>query len=380
MHIATRLVHTGSEQACCAEPINVPIYQTSTFIQSGLTAPKDYHYSRIGNPTRTALEEALAIAETGTHAFAFGSGMAAIDAVASLLKPGDEAIVSEHLYGGSLRLFSGLLASHGIQFRYVDLRDRASVVRHLTQHTRMIWAESPSNPTLQVIDLELLATIGRERGIITVADNTFATPALQRPLELGVDFVVHSASKYLGGHSDVIAGAVITRREELARHIGFVQSARGAIPGPQDCFLVLRGMKTLYLRMQAHCENAGRIAGWLREQKKVRNVYWPGFTDYPEHSIAQKQMEGFGGVVSFDFQDDTEDSVQAFIRKTRIFRLAESLGGVESTLSHPASMSHPMLSVEERLRLGITPSLVRLSVGIENPDDLIEDLNQALNT
>ncbi len=380
MHISTKLLHPGIEHDPSTQSINTPIYQTSTFIQENIGLHKGYHYSRMENPTRTALEKTLAAIEVGKYAYAFGSGMAAIDSVISLLRPGEEVLVTEHLYGGTFRLFSGVFQRYGIRFRYADMRDAGEAEKNIANNTKMIWMESPTNPTLQIIDLARIAEAARQHKLITVADNTFATPYLQRPLELGVDIVVHSATKYLGGHSDVILGAVVTSDEALAKRIQFIQASRGAVPGPQDCFLVLRGIKTLYVRMKAHCENAARVAEFLKGHGKVRNLYWPGFTEHQGHDIAKKQMADFGGMVAFDLKEDTKEAVQNFFANTRIFVLAESLGGVESTMTHPASMSHPMLSDEERERLGVSKSLVRLSVGIEDAEDLVDDLRQALAT
>ncbi len=378
MKLSTKLLHALHHEEQATGSIVTPVFQTSTFLQTDIGVHKGFHYSRIKNPTRTALENTLAVIESGKHAFSFGSGMAAIDAVTRLLKPGDEVIVTEHLYGGTFRLFNGLLNQNNIKIKLTDLRDASNFEKLITPQTKMVWVETPTNPVLQVIDLKKVADITKRHQLLMVVDNTFATPCLQRPLELGADIVVHSATKYLGGHSDVIQGAVICNEPSVAEKIHFIQTSAGAIPGPQDCFLVLRGIKTLAVRMRAHCENAMQVAEFLQVHARVRNVYYPGLPAHPGYAIARSQMDDFGGMVSFDLLDDTKDAARAFFQKTKIFVLAESLGGVESTMTHPASMSHPMLGRQEQERLGISQSLIRLSVGIEDAGDLLEDLKQAL--
>lgn len=374
----TRFIHAGAEPDPSTGAIMTPIYQTSTYVQASPGNHKGYEYSRTHNPTRTALQNALAAIEHGKHALCFGSGMAAIDAVVRLLQPGDEAVVANDLYGGTYRLFTKVIANNGIKFHFVPMADAASIEAHINSNTKLIWAETPTNPLLNIVDIEAVSAIGKKHGLITVVDNTFASPYLQNPLDLGADIVVHSATKYLGGHSDVVHGAVILKDDVLHEKLSFIQNSCGAVPGPQDCWLVLRGIKTLHVRMQRHCENGEKVAHFLRSHPKVEHVYWPGFEDHPNHEIAKKQMHGFGGMMSFTLKADTTAAATEVLSKTHLFSLAESLGGVESLIGHPASMTHASIPVEERHKNGLKDSLIRLSVGIEDVNDLIDDLKNAI--
>lgn len=374
----TRLIHAGVEPDPSTGAIMTPIYQTSTFVQEAPGVHKGYEYARTQNPTRTALQDALAAVENGKHGICFASGLAATDAVARLLEPGDEVMVSHDLYGGTYRLFTQVFARYGIVFHFVNMSDPASVEAKLNDKTKMIWIETPTNPLLHIVDIEAYAQIRKDRNLLLVVDNTFASPFLQTPLNLGADIVLHSATKYLGGHSDVVLGALIVNDPSLADKLAFIQNACGAVPGPHDCWLVLRGLKTLHVRMQRHCENGARIASYLREHPKVARVYWAGFPDHPLHEVAKKQMRDFGGMISFVLKEETPEAATEVLKKTRLFALAESLGGVESLIGHPASMTHGSIPREERLRNGLSDALIRLSVGIEDVEDLIEDLEQAL--
>lgn len=374
----TRLIHAGVEPDPSTGAIMTPIYQTSTFVQEAPGVHKGYEYARTQNPTRTALQDALAAVENGKHGICFASGLAATDAVARLLEPGDEVMVSHDLYGGTYRLFTQVFARYGIVFHFVNMSDPASVEAKLNDKTKMIWIETPTNPLLHIVDIEAYAQIRKDRNLLLVVDNTFASPFLQTPLNLGADIVLHSATKYLGGHSDVVLGALIVNDPSLADKLAFIQNACGAVPGPHDCWLVLRGLKTLHVRMQRHCENGARIASYLREHPKVARVYWAGFPDHPLHEVAKKQMRDFGGMISFVLKEETPEAATKVLKKTRLFALAESLGGVESLIGHPASMTHGSIPREERLRNGLSDALIRLSVGIEDVEDLIEDLEQAL--
>lgn len=355
-----------------------PIFQTSTYVQSAPGVHKGYEYARTQNPTRDALQNALAAIENGTHGVSFGSGLAATDGVMKLLSPGDEVVATNDLYGGTYRIFTKVFERYGIKFSFVSLRDADSIAAHITPKTRMIWLETPTNPLLNIIDIAAVARIAQKNNVLLCVDNTFASPYLQNPLDLGADIVLHSATKYLGGHSDVVHGAVIVKNEELAKQLYFIQNSCGAVPGPQDCFLVLRGIKTLHVRMQRHCENGETIAHFLRNHPKVDKVYWPGFTDHPNHDIAKQQMRGFGGMMSFTLKDDNIEAANRVLSNTHLFSLAESLGGVESLIGHPASMTHASIPREERIKNGLADSLIRLSVGIEDATDLIEDLNKAI--
>lgn len=378
MEFATRAIHAGQDADPTTGATITPIYQTSTYTQQGLGEHKGYEYSRTGNPTRAALETCLAALENARFGLAFGSGMAATNSVLSLLSPGDHVIAVDDLYGGSYRIFERVYRPMGITFSYVPARDTAGFEAAITPRTRMIWVESPTNPLLSLVDIAAVARIARQHGLTLVVDNTFATPYLQRPLDLGAHIVVHSTTKYLNGHSDIVGGAALTSDEKLYTDIKFFQNAAGGVPSPFDSWLVLRGVKTLAVRMRQHCENAQRVAEFLQEHPLVRRVYYPGLPSHPDYELAQRQMPGFGGMVSFEFEGTRED-VDTFVRRLRVFALAESLGGVESLCCHPASMTHGSIPAEERERRGVTETLLRLSVGIEDAADLIADLSQALD-
>jgi cystathionine beta-lyase/cystathionine gamma-synthase len=355
-----------------------PIYQTSTYVQEAPAQHKGYEYARSQNPTRTALEKAFAVLENGKFGLAFSSGVAATDAVIKLLKPGDEVIAASDMYGGSYRLFSKIFEKFGIKFHYVNMQDAQNIRSYINENTRLIWTETPTNPLMNITDIGALSAIAKERKILLCVDNTFASPYLQNPLDLGADIVMHSVTKYLGGHSDVIQGCLVMNDAELRDQLYFIQKSCGAVPGPMDCFLVLRGIKTLHVRMQRHCENGARIAHYLRNHPKVGKVYWCGFEDHPNYAIAKKQMRDFGGMMSFTLKDDSVDVAKKLLSSTQLFALAESLGGVESLINHPASMTHASIPREERIKNGLSDSLIRLSVGIEDVEDLIEDLRQAI--
>ncbi|MFM2338426.1 MAG: hypothetical protein RL115_1619 [Bacteroidota bacterium] len=374
----TKFVHAGMEPDPSTGAIMTPIYQTSTYVQEAPTVHKGYEYARSQNPTRKALEDAYAIIENANYALAFSSGVAATDAVIKLLVPGDEVICANDMYGGTYRLFTKVFEKFGIKFVYVDTTDAANVKNAVTTHTKLIWIETPTNPLMNITDIEAVAAIAKAGNILLAVDNTFASPALQNPLDLGADIVMHSATKYLGGHSDVIQGALMMNDKELREKLYFIQKSCGAVPGPMDCFLVLRGIKTLGLRMKAHCENGSIIAHWLRNNPKVSKVYWPGFTDSAGYAVAAKQMKGFGGMISFELKNDSIEEAKRVLSSTHLFSLAESLGGVESLINHPASMTHASIPREERIKNGLSDSLIRLSVGVEDADDLIDDLNKAI--
>jgi len=376
--LATRLIHAGVEPDPLSGAIMTPIYQTSTYVQEAPGVHKGYEYARTQNPTRTALQNALASIENGKFGLSFGSGMAATDAVAKLLQPGDEVMVSNDLYGGTYRIFTKIFANYGIKFHFIGMQDAENIRQYVNEHTKMIWVETPTNPLLNIIDIEACGKIAKEKNLLLVVDNTFASPYLQNPLDWGADIVLHSATKYLGGHSDVVHGALIMNSAELEEKLRFIQNSCGAVPGPHDCWLVLRGIKTLHVRMQRHCENGEKIAHWLRNNPKVGKVLWCGFEDHPNHAIAAKQMRGFGGMISFTLKDDNLDAAMEVLKKTELFSLAESLGGVESLIGHPASMTHGSIPREERIANGLADSLIRLSVGIEDVDDLIADLDAAI--
>ena len=379
MKFNTKTIHGGQHDIDPAfGSVMPPIYQTTTYKQSTPGGHKGFEYSRSGNPTRAALERSLASIENGKFGLAFGSGLAAIDAVLKLFKSGDEIISTNDLYGGSYRLFTKIFQDFGIKFRFVSMENAGEVEQFINENTKMIWVETPTNPMMNIIDIEAMSRVAKKHNLLLAVDNTFATAYLQRPLELGADIVMHSATKYLGGHSDVVLGSLVVNDQKLAERLYFIQKASGAIPGPQDCFLVLRGIKTLHLRMQRHCENGEAVARFLKGHPKVDKVYWPGFEDHPNHDIAKKQMSGFGGMVSFTTAEGTLESAVSFVEKLKVFTLAESLGGVESLAGHPASMTHASIPKEERNKIGIVDSLIRLSVGIEDEEDLVNDLKQAL--
>ncbi len=379
MKFNTKAIHGGQDQVDPAyNSVMAPIYQTSTFAQESLGSHPQYEYSRSGNPTRTALERAIASIENGIYGMAFASGLAAIDAVMKLLKPGDEVICTSDLYGGSYRLFTKIFQDFGIKFHFVGMNDAAAIDDFVNENTRLIWVETPTNPMMNIIDIEAAAQIATAHNLWLAVDNTFATAYLQNPLDLGAHIVMHSATKYLGGHSDLVMGSLVVNDSKLADKLYFIQNASGAVPGPQDCFLTLRGIKTLHVRMQRHCENGKAIAHFLKQSDAVGKVYWPGFTDHPNHEIATKQMRDYGGMVSFTVKKGTLESATRVLEKLQVFTLAESLGGVESLAGLPASMTHASIPKKEREKLGITDALIRLSVGIEDIDDLIEDLKQAL--
>ncbi|MBK5192418.1 MAG: cystathionine gamma-synthase [Flavobacteriaceae bacterium] len=379
MKFNTKTIHGGQHNVDPAYgAVMPPIYQTSTYSQTTPGGHKGFEYSRSANPTRTALENALASIENGKFGLAFGSGLAAIDAVMKLFKPGDEIISTNDLYGGSYRLFTKIFEGLGIKFHFIGMQDAEKIEAHINKNTKLIWVETPTNPMMNIIDIEAVSKIAKKHKVLLAVDNTFATAYLQQPLDLGADIVMHSATKYLGGHSDVVMGSLVVDNQELADKLYFIQNASGAIAGPMDSFLVLRGIKTLHIRMQRHCENGEKIAKYLKSHPKVDKVYWPGFEDHPNHDIAKKQMTGFGGMISFTTAEGTEKSAVTILEKLKVFTLAESLGGVESLAGHPASMTHASIPKEEREKTGVVDSLIRLSVGIEDDEDLIEDLKQAL--
>lgn len=378
MKAATKFIHAGVHPDPSTGAIMTPIYQTSTFVQEGPGKHKGYEYARTQNPTRTQLQNALAASENGAYGISFGSGLASTDTLLKLFKPGDEIISTNDLYGGTYRLMRRVWEGYGLKFHFVDMSNAENINAHISPATKMIWVETPTNPLIRIIDIKACAAIAKKAGALLVVDNTFASPYLQNPLDLGADIVMHSATKYIGGHSDVVHGCVITNNKEIADQLYFLQNACGAVPGPQDCFLLLRGLKTLHVRMQRHCENGEKIAHFLRQHPKVAKVHWCGFADHPNHNIAKAQMRGFGGMISFELKDNTVAAAEKVLSSTKIFACAESLGGVESLIGHPASMTHASIPREERIANGLVDSLIRLSVGIEDADDLMEDLNQAI--
>lgn len=379
MKFATKVIHAGIEPDPSTGAIMTPIYQTSTYVQSAPGEHKGFEYARTQNPTRTVLEKNLAALENGTDAICFASGLAAMDAVIKLLKSGDEIIACDDLYGGSYRQIVRVYEKFGIKSRFIDMSDMKNVANAITPQTKLLWIETPTNPMLNVVDIEALCKVAQKKGVLTCVDNTFASPYLQNPLDLGADMVLHSATKYIGGHSDVIHGCIVVKSKDLAQQLHFLQNASGAIPGPQDCFLILRGIKTLHLRVKAACENAVIIAEFLNSHPKVDKVFYPGLKHHPTHDIAKKQMRMFGGMVSFDLKGGNFNDAKKILSGTHLFSLAESLGGVESLIGHPASMTHASIPKEQRLKVGLTDSLIRLSVGVEDVDDLIADLAQALD-
>ncbi len=374
MKFATKVIHAGIEPDPSTGAIMTPIFQTSTYVQTSPGEHKGFEYARTQNPTRAALEKNLAALENGTEAICFSSGLAAQDAVMKLLKSGDEVLAVNDLYGGSYRQMVRVWGNWGLKSRFVDLSDARKLGKLISKNTKLIWIETPTNPMLQIVDIAAICEIAKKRGVLVCVDNTFASPFLQNPLDLGADIVLHSATKYIGGHSDVIHGCLVVKDAELAHRLHFIQNACGAVPGPQDCFLVLRGIKTLHLRVQRACENAARIAEFLAAHPAVGQVWWPGFKNHPNHKIAKKQMRMFGAMVSFDLKNNSMENAFKVLSNTKLFSLAESLGGVESLIGHPASMTHASIPKEERLKVGLTDSLIRLSVGIEDVDDLIDDL------
>lgn len=378
MHFSTKAVHAGVEADPATGAIMTPIYQTSTYVQTAPGQHKGYEYSRTHNPTRTALQNALAALENGKHGLCFATGMASIDAVVKLLKPGDEVLSTNDLYGGTYRLFTKIFEPFGITFNFVDMGDVANVAAAITSKTKLVWVETPTNPTLRIVDIAAVAKLTKGKDILLAVDNTFASPYLQNPLDLGADLVMHSVTKFLGGHSDVVMGALVVNDDGLADRLAFIQNSCGGTPGPQDCFLVLRGLKTLHLRMERHCSNGRAIAEYLVKHPKVEHVYWPGFTSHGNHKVAKEQMRDFGGMMSFSMKGDRVEDATRFLSSCKLFTLAESLGGVESLMGHPASMTHASIPREVRLRSGVSDSLIRLSVGVEDPRDLIADLEQAL--
>jgi cystathionine beta-lyase/cystathionine gamma-synthase len=378
MKIGTKFIHAGTEPDPTTGAIMTPIYQTSTYVQAAPGQHKGYEYARSQNPTRKALEDALAAIENGKYGLAFSSGVAATDAVIKLLSPGDEVIAANDMYGGTYRLFTKVFEKFGIKFNYVDTRDVTNIKKAVTPNTKLIWIETPTNPLINITDIAGAAQIAKKHNALLCVDNTFASPYLQNPLDLGADLVMHSATKYLGGHSDVIQGALVMNDADLRERLYFIQKSCGAVPGPQDCFLVLRGIKTLHVRMQRHCENGRQIAHFLRNHPAVGKVYWCGFEDHPNYEIAKRQMRDFGGMMSFTLKDDSVENATRVLSSTHLFALAESLGGIESLINHPASMTHASIPREERIKNGLTDSLIRLSVGIEDVEDLIDDLNKAI--
>jgi cystathionine beta-lyase/cystathionine gamma-synthase len=378
MKFGTKAIHAGVNPDPATGAIMTPIYQTSTYIQDGVGNHKGYQYSRTQNPTRDALQKNLAALENGKFGAVFASGIAAIDCVIKMLKPGDEVVATNDLYGGSYRIFKTIFEHYGIVFHFVDMKNTSAAQNAINENTRLIWAETPTNPMINIIDIKALASLAKDSNAMLCVDNTFATPYLQNPLDLGADMVMHSVTKYLGGHSDVVMGALITAKKELADEFYRIQNSSGAIAGPMDCFLVLRGIKTLHLRMEKHCENGEIVARFLESHPKVDKVYWPGLKSHANHDIAKEQMRGFGGMISFTLKGNNLEDALNFVQNVKLFALAESLGGVESLIGHPATMTHAAIPKETREKSGVVDSLIRLSVGVEDVDDLLKDLKQAL--
>lgn len=379
MKFATKAIHAGIEPDVATGAIMTPIYQTSTYVQEGIGQHKGFEYSRTKNPTRQALENNIAALENAEYGACFGSGLAAIDCLMKMLNPGDEVISTNDLYGGSYRLFTTIFSKYGIKFHFVSMDNPSNIQEYINDRTKLIWVETPTNPMMNIIDIRGISNIIKDKAIWLAVDNTFATPYLQTPIVLGADIVMHSATKYLGGHSDVVMGALVTNDETIAKEMYRIQNSSGAVTGPMDSFLVLRGIKTLHLRMQRHCENGEKIANFLEAHPRVEKVYWPGFESHPNHNIAKEQMNGFGGMISFSLVGNKMDDAHEIVKRVKVFALAESLGGVESLIGHPATMTHAAIPKEEREKSGIVDSLIRLSVGIEDAEDLINDLKQALN-
>ena len=378
MKFGTKAIHAGIEPDPSTGAIMTPIFQTSTYVQTAPGKHKGYEYARTQNPTRSVLETNLAALENGTDAICFSSGLAAMDAILKTLNPGDEVISTNDLYGGSYRLMRAIYEKFGIKSIFVGMENTKELEKAISKNTKLIWIETPTNPMLNIVDIKKICKVAKDHNVLTCVDNTFASPYLQTPLDLGADLVLHSATKYLGGHSDVIHGCVITKSKKIADELRFIQNAAGAVPGPQDCFLVLRGIKTLHLRVERSCDNAKKIAKFLLSHPRVDKVYYPGLKTHPNHKIAKKQMRDFGGMVSFDIHGGNFKDAQKILKGTKLFSLAESLGGVESLIGHPASMTHASIPKKERLKVGLTDSLIRLSVGVEDASDLIEDLENAL--
>lgn len=377
MKFNTKVIHAGVEPDPATGAIMTPIYQTSTYVQEEVGKHKGFEYSRTGNPTRAALESSLAAIENGKYGACFGSGLAAIDCIIKMLNPGDQVISTNDLYGGSYRIFKTIFEKYGIEFHFVDMLDLNNIKAHINENTKLIWVETPTNPMMNIIDIKAITDLVKNTGIMVGVDNTFATPFLQRPLDLGADIVMHSVTKFLGGHSDVVMGALITSDDKIAEEIYRIQNSSGAVCGPMDSFLVLRGIKTLHLRVERHSENGKVIAEFLKSHPQVDQVYWPGFESHPNHEVAKSQMSNFGGMVSFTLKGDSIEKAKQIVSKTKLFTLAESLGGVESLIGHPSTMTHASIPREERLKSGVKDSLIRLSVGVEDVDDLVEDLENS---
>ena len=379
MKFGTKAIHAGQEPDPTTGAIMTPIYQTSTYVQKSPGVHKGFEYSRGTNPTRKSLEACLAALENAKHGLAFSSGMAATDAVLKLLLPGDEVITGNDLYGGSYRMFTKIFANYGIVFHFIDLSNPENITAYINANTKLIWIETPTNPTMQIVDIAGVAKIAKEKKILFAVDNTFASPYLQNPIDLGADIVMHSVTKYLGGHSDVVMGALMLNDDELYKKLWFIYNACGATPGPNDSFLVLRGLKTLHLRMKAHCENGRQIAEFLKTHPKIDKIYWPGFEDHPNHSIAKKQMRDYGGMISITIKDAGLEETFRIASSFKVFSLAESLGGVESLINHPVTMTHASIPKLDREKVGVVDNLLRLSVGVEDIEDLLEDLKNALS-
>lgn len=378
MKFGTKAIHAGQHPDPTTGAVMTPIYQTSTYAQESPGKHKGYEYARTQNPTRHALESNLAALENAKFGRCYGSGLAATDAILKTLGPGDEIVSTSDLYGGTFRIFTKIYEKFGLKFTFIDMKDLGAVAKAVTEKTKMVWVETPTNPMMNIVDIEAVVKIAKAKGAMTVVDNTFASPYLQNPINLGADVVMHSVTKYIAGHSDVVMGFVGTNDKEMDDKLGFMQNASGAVPGPQDCFLVLRGVKTLHVRMDRHCKNGERVAKFLKDHPKVGHVYWPGFEDHPNHDVATKQMKSYGGMLSFILKEDSQEAAFKVLENLKVFTLAESLGGVESLAGHPASMTHASIPREQRLAGGLTDSLIRLSVGIEDSEDLIEDLGQAI--
>ena len=378
MKFGTKAIHAGLEPDPSTGAIMTPIFQTSTYVQESPGTHKGYAYARGKNPTRNALEKNLAALENGTHALCFSSGMGAIDAVVKLLRPGDEVITGDDLYGGSYRMFTKVFAHYGIKFHFINMNDANNIKQYINSNTKLLWVETPTNPTMQIIDIAACAEIAKANNLILAVDNTFASPYLQNPLDLGADIVMHSVTKYLGGHSDVVMGALITSDDKLYTDLAFIHNSCGATPGPMDSFLVLRGIKTLHLRMERHCFNGRKVAEYLKNHPRIEKIYWPGFEDHPNHDIAKKQMRDFGGMISIVLKGADKEETFRIASSFSVFSLAESLGGVESLINHPVTMTHASIPKEERERVGVVDNLLRLSVGVEDVEDLIDDLKAVL--